>query len=124
MPGEALDRSKELTRGFCSDLSGGIVLRLRKLLYSAGLDGVSTVSQTGAEAVVGTMRDHPGIYLFIAGTHVMAASSLPGREYLLDNESGLYKCDDATALFNLIKNLRRSEWNLTGTYGWYAVKCM
>lgn len=122
--GKSLQKSKDLTCGFCDDQTGTIVLRLKKLLYDAGIDSVSTVAQTSAGAVVGHIRDHPGIYLFIAGTHVMGASSLPHRLYFFDNENGLYSCGDPTALYAQIKKLRRDEWGLVGQYGWYAVKCV
>ena len=51
----------------------------------------------------------PGIYLILAETHYMAASSMANNYFFLDNENGLYECTTAAKLLWTIEELR-TKW--------------
>ncbi len=86
------------------------------------------IKNTGreAEAVVKHITDsrYPGVYMLMAGSHVMAASSRIGNYYFYDSQNGLFECSTADELYLTIKYFRSSLKDIpeTGSYsaitGW------
>ena len=117
------DQQSSLRPQFVEELKGSIEDRLTALLELVGVTGATTVNAGNTESVklMSYIKKHAGVYLIIAGTHVMGVSSCKGNYYFYDNESGLYRCYNKESLEAAIKKLRE-EWSLTGKYGWRGIK--
>jgi hypothetical protein len=61
-----------------------------------------------AHKIVYHITTNTGIYLFMAGSHVMAASNLDNARYFYDSEIGLFKCNNTVELYDTIKYCRIS----------------
>jgi len=124
-----MELTKELTTKFVEDSKGSTVDRLKKLLELVGISGATTIYTCNAKSteLMSYIKKHAGVYLIIAGTHVMAVSSREGKYYFYDNMNGLYRCHDKEGLEAVIKKLRgphgEEEWSLSGPDGWRGIKC-
>ena len=141
-----LNRAKKLTNSYVGKISGGytsypvynqlVPLHLNQLLAKVKIKGTVTPNPGGrSDTLIAYIKNNPGIYMIIGGSHVMGVSSVMDNYYLFDNMTGLYEFSTKANLDFEIRRIRgEDEWNIsaqpvmvggyqTGGLGWHGVKC-
>lgn len=122
-----LEQAKDLTNFFVNKTEFGkcpILERLGNLLSQSGVNWIPAFNpKRSLPELVSYIQKNPGVYLLLGGTHVMAISYQSDVCYFYDVEKGIYSCEPSKLLME-IKNIRPSEFHLTGLYGWYGLRCI